>query len=235
MTAARTPIRFDDLAAHLLGTTPGATIEQVATLLDRMCEQALLLTDLRPPLTVASPARYVLEKLGSIPAAAQHRALLASVLQAADRWDAEPSPDEASFRTLVALANDAVTTESTALQVDSALRFASTTLSRRIATDTARAAEMLLRMSRIARGPAPLETYRRTFEHHYGEHREVPLVEMVDPHIGIGPLPSGIVGRNGHGFREAQSGTGGSGGAGIAHPQPRGPSRRHGTGAACHR
>jgi len=26
--------------------------------LDRLCEQALLLTDLRPPLTVASPAHY---------------------------------------------------------------------------------------------------------------------------------------------------------------------------------
>ena len=121
MTAARTPIRFDDLAAHLLRTTPGATMDQVTTLLDRLCEQTLLLTDLRPPLTVASPARYVLEKLGSIPAAAQHRALLASVLQAADRWDAEPSPDEAGFRTLATLANDAVTTEGAALQVDSAL------------------------------------------------------------------------------------------------------------------
>ena len=125
MTAARTPIRFDDLSAHLLGTTPGATVEQVAKLLDRLCEQALLLTDLRPPLTVASPARYVLEKLDSIPAAAQHRALLASVVEAAGRWDAEPSPDEAGFRALDASAKDAVTTESTALQVDSALGFTS--------------------------------------------------------------------------------------------------------------
>ena len=191
LTAARTPIRFDDLTAHLLGTTPGATTEQVAKLLDRLCEQALLLTDLRPPLTVASPARYVLEKLGSIPAAAQLRAVLASVVQAADRWDAEPSADEAGFRTLLASAADAATTERTALQVDSALRFTSATLSSRIATDTARAAELLLRMSRIAGGPAPLEAYRRAFEHHYGEHREVPLVEMIDPHTGIGPLPSG--------------------------------------------
>jgi thiopeptide-type bacteriocin biosynthesis protein len=191
MKAARTPIRFDDLIAHLLRTTPGATIEQVAKLLDRLCEQALLLTDLRPPLTVASPARYVLEKLDSIPAAAQHRALLASVVQAADHWDTEPSPDEAGFRTLVALATDAVTTEGAALQVDSALGFTSTMLSRRIATDAACAAELLLRMSRTARGPAPLEAYRRAFEHHYGEHREVPLVEMIDPHMGIGPLPLG--------------------------------------------
>jgi hypothetical protein len=43
----------------------------------------------------------------------------------------------------------------------------------------------------IDRGPAPLETYRRAFQHHYGDHREVPLVEMVDPHIGIGPMPFG--------------------------------------------
>lgn len=191
MTAARTPIRFDDLTAHLLRGTPGAAVEQVTTLVDRLCEQTLLLTELRPPLTVSSPARYVLEKLGSIPAAEQHRALLASVLQAADQWDAEPSPDEASFRKLTALAIGTATTESAPLQVDSALTFSSAAVSKRIATDAARAAELILRVSRIARGPTPLETYRRTFEHHYGVHREVPLVEMVDPHIGIGPLPSG--------------------------------------------
>jgi hypothetical protein len=191
MTAARTPIRFGDLTRHLLRTTEGATVEQVSTLLDRLCEQTLLLTDLRPPLTVASPARYVLEKLGSIPAAAQHRALLAAVLQAADRWDAEPSPDEAGFRELAALADDAAASDTTALQVDSALSFASATLPRSIATEAARAAELLLRMSRTARGPAALEAYRRAFENHYGLHREVSLVEMVDPHIGIGPLPSG--------------------------------------------
>ena len=233
MTAARRSIRFDDLSAHLLGTTPGATTEQVAKLLDGLCEQALLLTDLRPPLTVASPARYVLEKLGSIPAAAQLCALLASVVEAAGRWDARPSPDEAGFRKLIASTTDAVGTERAALQVDSALRFASTTVSSRIATDAARAADLLLRMSRIAGGPAPLEAYRRAFEHHYGEHREVPLVEMIDPHIGIGPLPFGS--SEEAATDSTNSGTGRSGGAGIANRQPRGPLGRHGTGAPCHR
>ncbi|WP_101947962.1 lantibiotic dehydratase [Mycobacterium sp. 3519A] len=189
MAAARTPIRFDDLTAHLLETTPGATVEQVTTLVDRLCEQTLLLTDLHPPLTVASPARYVLEKLTSIPAAGPVRAQLSDVLEAADQWDAEQSPDEAGFRTLTARANDAVTAEDAPLQVDSALSFASATVSKRIAIDAARAAELLLRVSRSARGPATLETYRRMFEQRYGGHREVPLVEMVDPHVGIGPLP----------------------------------------------
>lgn len=191
LAAARAPIRFDDLAAHLLETTPGATPAQVAGLLDGLCEQTLLLSDLRPPLTVASPARYVLERLAAIPAAADHRARLASVVEAAARWDAEPAPDEASFRAMVASAAAGGVTRGPALQVDSALSFASAKLSRRIAADTARAADLLLRMSRIARGPAPLDAYRRAFEHHYGEHREVPLVEMLDPHAGIGPLPVG--------------------------------------------
>lgn len=191
MVAARTPTRFDDMTAHLLRTTPGATLEQVTMLVVRLCEHTLLLTDLRPPLTVASPARYVLEKLGGIPAAAQLHDMLASVLEAADRWDAQPSPDEVGFRELVANATDVVAAEGAVLQVDSALKFTSGTLSRHIATDAARAAELLLRMSRTAHGPTALEAYRCTFEHHYGLHREVPLVELVDPHMGIGPLPFG--------------------------------------------
>jgi thiopeptide-type bacteriocin biosynthesis protein len=202
MTAARTPIRFDDLTAHLLSTTPGASMEQVTTLLIRLCEQTLLLTDLRPPLTVASPTRYVLEKLGGIPAAAQLHELLASVLEAADRWDARPSPDEVGFRELTAMATHVVPTEDAVLQVDSALRFTSATLSRHIATDAARAAELLLRLSRTPLGPTTLEAYRRSFEHRYGLHREVPLVELVDPHVGIGPLPFASSGAPGASFPE---------------------------------
>jgi thiopeptide-type bacteriocin biosynthesis protein len=194
MATARTPIRFDDMSAHLLRATPGATLEQVTTLLVRLCEQTFLLTDLRAPLTVASPARHVLEKLGGIPAAAQPHEMLASVLDAADRWDAQPSPDETGFRKLVAGATGVVAAKDPVVQVDSALTFTSATLSRHIAADAARAAELLLRMSPIANGPAALEAYRRAFEHRYGLHREVPLGELVDPHVGIGPLPFGSPG-----------------------------------------
>jgi thiopeptide-type bacteriocin biosynthesis protein len=197
MAAAHTPIRYDDLAAHLLSTTPGASTEQVTMLLVRLCEQTLLLTDLRPPLTVASPARHVLEKLRGIPAAAELHELLASILEAAERWDGQPSPDEGGFRKLVAEATHVVATEGAPLQVDSALRFTSATLSRHVATDASRAAELLLRMSRTPLGPTTLEAYRHAFEDRYGPHREVSLVELVDPHVGIGPLPFASSGATG--------------------------------------
>lgn len=202
MAAARTPIRFDELAALTLSTTPGASSEQVTSLLDRLCEQTLLLTDLRPPLTVASPARHVLERLRGIPAAARLHDLLASTLEAAELWDAQPLPDEDGFRKLVAEATHVVAADAAPLQVDSALRLTSATVSRRVAADTARAAELLLRMSRTPHGPTTLEAYRRAFEDRYGLHREVPLVELVDPHVGIGPLPFTSAGATGASFPE---------------------------------
>ena len=153
MAAARTPIRFDDLTCASARHDTRGDGRAGHQLLDRLCEQALLLTDLRPPLTVASPARYVLEKLGAIPAAAQLRALLASVVEAAGRWDAEPSPDEAGFRTLDRFGHKGRGDDGK-LRCKWIRRWDShqATLSRRIAADAARAAELLLRMSRIARG-----------------------------------------------------------------------------------
>ena len=190
LAEARTPIPYEELAALLLDRTPGATAEQVRGLLDELCRQTLLMTDLRPPLTVSCPARYTLDRLEAIPAAGKHREALASVLEAAAEWDGEPEPGEAGFRNAVAIARDVMPTENSPFQVDSALAFSSRTVSRVVADEAARAAEILLRVSPASRGTSHLDSYRRLFEARYGRHRDVALLEMLDPNFGVGPLPS---------------------------------------------
>ncbi|MGW4371768.1 lantibiotic dehydratase [Nocardia takedensis] len=190
LALARTPIRYSDLAARLLAVTPCATETQVETLLDQLCEQSLLLTELRPPLTVASPARHLLEQLRPIAAAAEEHRMLVEVVEAAASWDAESSSGEAGYRRLVAVAREVAPVEGCPLQVDSGLALTSDTLSDAVAQEAARAAELLIRTSPISSGQAQLDAYRRAFERRYGAHREVPIVELVDPHVGLGGLPA---------------------------------------------
>ena len=91
LEAAREPIAYDALASLVLAQTESATEEKVERLLAELCEQTLLLTDLRPPLTVASPVRYVIQRLEAIPAANDVRRALEEIVAAAARWDAAPS------------------------------------------------------------------------------------------------------------------------------------------------
>jgi hypothetical protein len=87
LALARRPIPYEVLVAQLCERVPAATSEKVETLLNELWEQTFLLTDLRPPLTSNSPARYVAERLAGIPEAAAERAHLDAFLAAASDWD----------------------------------------------------------------------------------------------------------------------------------------------------
>ena len=189
LTAARTPIRYRDLAAGLLEATPGATADQVEALLAQLCAQSLLVSQLRPPLTIAHPARHVLAQLAPIPEACELRAHLQEVVDAAAGWDTATTATEDTFRALVVRAGAVAPFERSPFQVDAGLALGGVTVSREVASEAARAAELLLGLSPSPRGPSHLDAYRRLFEHRYGRHRPVPLLEMLDPNIGLGPPP----------------------------------------------
>ena len=189
LAAARRPTPYVDLMQHLLETTPGATREKVEKLLTELWQQTLLLTDLRPPMTCASPAQYVADRLADIPAAQAMREQLVGVLQAAAAWDEDTGGAEsaAAYRSLVEQARR-VSQAETPLQVDMALALAGCGLNRQVAEEAVRAAELLLRLSSWPQGIPSLDAYRRAFESRYGFEREVPLVELLDPQFGLGPL-----------------------------------------------
>jgi thiopeptide-type bacteriocin biosynthesis protein len=74
------------------------------------------------------------------------------------------------------------------LQLDLGLGLAGQTIAASIGADVARMAEIVLRLSPAPRGPASLSAYRQAFIERYGEDRAVPLVELLDPHVGLGLL-----------------------------------------------
>lgn len=191
LLAARQPIRLEELATHLLTQTPGATAEQVDRLLTELWMQTLLLTDLRPPLTVESSARYVVDRLSDVPAAAAAREQIQALLDETARWDRSAITDGIDgYDALLAKAAKIRRVDRCPLQVDSAVELADDHVSRAVGEEVARAAELLLRLSPHPRGPAHLATYRRLFVHRYGAQREVPLLELLDSSFGLGPLPS---------------------------------------------
>jgi lantibiotic biosynthesis protein len=109
-------------------------------------------------------------------------------VEAAAAWDSESFSGEGGYRHLVAMAHNVAPADDCPLQVDSGLALASRTLSDAIADEAARAAELLVRTNPVSTGQASLDAYRRAFERRYGHHREVPIVELVDPHVGLGGL-----------------------------------------------
>ena len=194
LEAARTPIRYADLVELLVTETPGADHARVESLLDELCRQTLLLTELRVSPTHLDRASVVRQRLSTIAPAARAAAQLESVLDAATVFDTDP-PTAANYRAAARVVAAVVPFPGSPLQVDSGLRLAATTVAPSVAAEAARAAGLLLRVSPNPHGPGHLVGYRRAFEHRYGARGEVGVLELLDPIVGLGPPPAPTAGR----------------------------------------
>ena len=187
LALAREPRPWGELAEALL-EMPGASPEKVERLLTELWQQTLLLSELRPPLTTASPAGYVADRLRTVPAASEEFHRLHSLLQEIEDWDRRPLPDRArTYAALVARTREVHPgPEGVPLQVDSAIVLAGNDIAAEVAEEAARGAELLLRLNPVGAGKG-LAGYRLSFEQRYGGEREVPLLELLDPETGLGP------------------------------------------------
>jgi class I lanthipeptide synthase len=190
---AQRPVPYDELFGAVLVRTPNATPAKVEKLLGDLCEQTFLLTDLRPPLT-GSPARYVAEKLArltDVPAARNALARLERVSGLAEAID-RSEPESTSLLTS-AFKPDATSIQRSSredacpFQVDMKWTLKGSQVNRSISEEATRAVELLLQMSPFPRGAPHLIAYRSAFVSRYGSGREVPVLELLDPEMGLGP------------------------------------------------
>jgi thiopeptide-type bacteriocin biosynthesis protein len=189
LSAARTPIRLSDLRQQLLDDTTGSPA-QVDELLTQLVRQHVLLTDLRPTLTCASPARRLLNRLMQRAASAPVAAALGELLELmAEHDDGDPADAPLRLRRIGELASELhAAPEQPTVQVDLARPLSSMMIGEQVWREAAKAAELLLMLSSYPAGPPELEAYRRTFIARYGYDRQVPLLEMLDSESGIGPM-----------------------------------------------
>jgi lantibiotic biosynthesis protein len=193
LALARAPIARGALAAEL-ATEPGATHEKVARLIDDLLREGFLLLDLTPPPTAADPLGRVCDRLAEIPAARSARRALAALQGALAGWDELPIEERAAGWSRAvdrARAVHAGEGSANALQTDAALPLTGARVNAAIADEAARAAELLLRVGPYPYGSPRLASYRHAFEARYGPDRDVPLLELLDPDFGLGPLADG--------------------------------------------
>ena len=147
-----------------------------------------MLTDLRPPLTTASPASYVLNRLTNILEAADVGNKLSLLMNAAEEWDHAPLDQSlnAFHAVLRSCGCPDDGSKELPIQVDLGL-CVSGRVGHAIGRQAALAAEILLRLSPTPRGLSHLAAFRNAFVARYGHEREVPLPELMDPVSGLGP------------------------------------------------
>ncbi|WP_459801211.1 lantibiotic dehydratase [Herbidospora sp. RD11066] len=171
MAEAATPIRFDELATRFPGVAP----EKVAGLLNELVDQAFLITNLRPPMTVTDPLAHLREALHL--AGAWRLPDLAVLLEELDQVAARLTHHNHH--------------EASALAVDLRLD-AQITLPEPVFAEAERAAGLLLRLTSRPFGSAAWLDYHSRFRGRYGDGALVPVRELVAD-SGLG-YPTGYLG-----------------------------------------
>jgi lantibiotic biosynthesis protein len=187
---ARAPIPYRTLVEHLIAETASATPEKVERVLQQLWEHGFLRTELIPPVTIEDPIKWVRDRLAPITGGKALCVQLDGLLHtiaACDTVPMEQAPDAVRRAATHAVFLGQTQTEMP-LQVDMALGLAGGRLSSAIAEEAARTAELLFRLTPVPNGPPDISGYRQAFVARYGPDREVPLLELMHPDWGIGPL-----------------------------------------------
>ena len=186
---ARRFIPYTELSSALQQAYPRATNEQIERVLWQLWEHHFLISDLHPPLTDARPDEYVRDYLTGIEGIDTIKTGLSRVLEGASALDRAGIGAPTSLITTLARDQAEVfppeKKEMLPLQIDTALHVKSPTLHQSIGQSAARIAEFLLRQTPAAEGPRHLLEYQSLFLEKYGEHAEVPLLDLLSPEKGL--------------------------------------------------
>ncbi|MGW0239878.1 lantibiotic dehydratase [Micromonospora chalcea] len=198
ITAARSPVRLEVLAAQLRGAFPQASAAVIMAMLTQLIAHRVLITSLHAPSTEPDALAYLLRQLDE--AGVESGTPVASVVTALRDIHAELQQHNTAqldnapaARRLVAsrMRSLAISTHEP-LAVDLRLD-ASVTLPDQVAKEVERAALVLTRLSACPYGTAAWRAYHQRFYERYGIGSLVPVREVVDPDSGIG-LPDGYPG-----------------------------------------
>jgi class I lanthipeptide synthase len=184
------PTPFAELARALAEDFPDAG-PQIPDLVHTLVREGLLVSELRPPFTGGDPARYLLSRLDRLVAARVERDRLAAAIAACEHWQQLDAAGGArGFASLVhtARAVAAAPPQETPVQVDMMRPLRGDRITRAVAEEAAQAAELLLRLSPLHAGSVTLNSYRDRFVERYSAATEVPLIDLIRPDVGLGPL-----------------------------------------------
>ncbi|HEU4965408.1 MAG TPA: lantibiotic dehydratase [Bacilli bacterium] len=179
-------ISLQELVGVLQAAYPTTAPEKIERMLMQLFEQEFLISELRPPLLIPSPARRVLEVMRNVPGLDEERERLERVLEKLDAYDRLPIGEGEKMYCEIVEEMRAIEEAAHPVQVDVKVAAREAVLNRDVAEEAARAADVMWRLTPDIKGSVRLKEYRKTFLLRYGYEREVPLLELFDPARGIG-------------------------------------------------
>ncbi|GAA4211376.1 lantibiotic dehydratase [Microbispora amethystogenes] len=199
VSMSRSPVRLGELAEKLTADFPGVPAVVIDRLLADLVAQRLLITSLRPPMTAIDPLGHLLSEIEEM--AAGEFAEMAETVerlrriaqQSTQHANAPTSAIARSRRARLAADMAAVApVKGSALGVDLRMDL-DLAIPDSVAVEAAKAAGVLIRLAGRSDLGSGWVAWHNRFLERYGPRALVPVLDAVDPDIGLG-YPAGYLG-----------------------------------------
>ncbi|WP_434291797.1 lantibiotic dehydratase [Clostridium botulinum] len=179
-------IKYNDLLNLLIEKYPDTDAIKIDNFLKELINKEILITELRPPLDIPEPYRYVLGKLEHIELAKEDFDSLSEIEKMIKYYNSLPIGNgENQYLNIISKMKN-ITKSKSYLQVDLRILEDKIELNKCIANELAEFAGMLFRLSSVENNVENIEQYKTDFIERYGEEQEVPLLEVINPDKGLG-------------------------------------------------
>lgn len=183
---AQQPIVFSSLINSIKNEYPQVAEDRIVQFIWSLFENEYLISELRPVLTTGNPFEYVINKLSRVETLNKYYIKLIELEKKIESYN-ELSIGKGK-ELLLEIFRDMkeIYKVSNPLQVDLSVKLKNNILNESIQKELAKVAEFLWILSPKDNINNALENYKRDFLEKYGEYREIPVLELLDPEIGLG-------------------------------------------------
>lgn len=189
LSNTQSPIKFSELEALILSNYSDSDKNTISNFLHTLFKNQILISDLRPPLTIESPFDYLLDKISNIKGLDDLYKNLLEIQTLIKNYDSEELGFGSNVLSSLLSKMKKLKDVKNPLQVDLLLNKNSASLNNEIAQEVSKTAECLWKLSNKML-PKHFNSYRIDFIEKYGMNREVPLLELLDSDKGLG-APNG--------------------------------------------
>ncbi|AWB46064.1 hypothetical protein DCC85_19075 [Paenibacillus sp. CAA11] len=183
---AQTPLPFHELVDWVYNQYPDTDREVIKPFLKELIRQEFLMTSLRPPLMNTEPFSYFLQELGKINGIEDIKDALDMLYKMLQDYNGLPIGEgETELRNMQQFMKQIHETKDL-LQVDLSLAGQPLHIHNSVQMEIERTADVLWRLSPTMTGSIHIQSYLNDFMEHYGVDQEIPLVELLDPDLGLG-------------------------------------------------
>lgn len=187
LSYAREPVLWHTLRKNLANDFPSIDDRVFVKFLDTLWEQGILLSTLRPPLTIVGSLEWVIARLEETSYRGLQLEKLHTLKMYLDNFNSLPIGEGRNVLTsLYKETGFSAGDKQNAIEIDTNLDVVHARLSNGVVDELKSAAHVLLRLSTIPIANRALADFAKDFVEKYSE-REIPVLELLDDEVGLGP------------------------------------------------